>query len=136
MRRGLSRCAVLFTLLVCWRPDGSEAQVGGTLSGYVQDQAGGAIPGATVTAELEGQKLVRTTATNVSGFFDLQALPRGKYLVKVEMSGFATQVQKDVEVAAGANVRNDFTLRVGGLAEELVVSVRRWWRRGMPRSRT
>ena len=122
MRRGLSRCGVLFMLLVCWRPDASEAQVGGTLSGYVQDQAGGAIPGATVTAELEGQKLVRTTATNVSGFFDLQALPRGKYLVKVEMSGFATQVQKDVEVAAGANVRNDFTLRVGGLAEELVVS--------------
>ena len=124
MRRGLSRCGVLFMLLVCWRPDASEAQVGGTLSGYVQDQAGGAIPGATVTAELEGQKLVPTTATNVSGFFDLQALPRGKYLVKVEMSGFATQVQKDVEVAAGANVRNDFTLRVGGLAEELVVAAR------------
>jgi hypothetical protein len=124
MRRGLSRCGVLFMLLVCWRPGVIQAQVGGTLSGYVQDQGGGAIPGATVTAELEGQKLVRTTVTNATGFFDLQALPRGKYLVKVEMSGFATQVQKDLEVAAGANVRNDFTLRVGGLAEELVVSAR------------
>jgi hypothetical protein len=124
MRRGLTRCAVLFALLVCWRSGAVQAQVGGTLSGYVQDQGGGAVPGATVTAELEGQKLVRTTATNATGFFDLQALPRGKYLVRVEMSGFATQVQKDVEVAAGANVRNDFTLRVGGLAEELVVSAR------------
>jgi carboxypeptidase family protein len=124
MRRGLTRSAVLFALLVCWRSGAVQAQVGGTLSGYVQDQGGGAVPGATVTAELEGQKLVRTTATNATGFFDLQALPRGKYLVRVEMSGFATQVQKDVEVAAGANVRNDFTLRVGGLAEELVVSAR------------
>src|SRR5215217_7273391 len=124
MRRGLTRSAVLFALLVCWRPGAVQAQVGGTLSGYVQDQAGGAIPGATVTAELEGQKLVRTTATNATGFFDLQALPRGKYLVKVEMSGFATQVQKDLEVAAGANVRNDFTLRVGGLAEELPMNGR------------
>ena len=124
MRRGLTRSAVLFALLVCWRSGAVQAQVGGTLSGYVQDQGGGAVPGATVTVELEGQKLVRTTATNATGFFDLQALPRGKYQVKVEMSGFATQVQKDVEVAAGANVRNDFTLRVGGLAEELVVSAR------------
>ena len=124
MRRGLTRSAVWFALLVCWRSGAVQAQVGGTLSGYVQDQGGGAVPGATVTAELEGQKLVRTTATNATGFFDLQALPRGKYLVKVEMSGFATQVQKDVEVAAGANVRNDFTLRVGGLAEEVVVSAR------------
>ena len=124
MRRGLTRSAVLFALLVCWRSGAVQAQVGGTLSGYVQDQGGGAVPGATVTVELEGQKLVRTTATNATGFFDLQALPRGKYQVKVEMSGFATQVQKDVEVAAGANVRNDFTLRVGGLAEEVVVSAR------------
>ena len=82
------------------------------------------MPGATVTAELEGQQLVRSTPTNATGFFDLQALPRGRYLVKVEMSGFETQVQKDIEVTAGANVRLDFTLGVGGLAEEVVVSGR------------
>ena len=40
------------------------------------------------------------------------------------MTGFETQVQKNVEVAAGANVRLDFALRVGGLAEEVVVSGR------------
>src|SRR5918995_1744892 len=119
MRRGLACFAVFFSLLVCGLPASLEAQVGGTLSGYVQDQGGGAMPGATVAAELEGQKLVRTTSTNATGFFDLQALPRGKYLVKVEMSGFETQVQRDVEITAGANVRTDFTLRVGGLAEEV-----------------
>ena len=40
------------------------------------------------------------------------------------MSGFETQVQKDVEVSAGANVRLDYSLKVGGLAEEVVVSGR------------
>jgi hypothetical protein len=113
---------VLFALLVCWHPTPIQAQVGGTLSGFVQDQGGGAMPGATVTVEMEGQKLVRTTSTNGTGFFDLQALPRGKYQVRVEMPGFVTQVQKDVEVTSGANVRTDFTLRVGGLAEDVVVS--------------
>ena len=54
------------------------------------------------------------------------------------MSGFETQVQKDIEVTAGANVRLDFTLQVGGLAEEVdrLAGDRRWWKRETPRSRT
>ena len=113
---------VALTVLLC--PSGLHAQVGGTISGYVQDQAGGAMPGATVTVESAGQQLVRSTRTNATGFFDFQALPRGTYLVKVDMAGFETQVQKDVEVTAGANVRLDFVLRVGGLAEQVEVSGR------------
>jgi hypothetical protein len=99
-----------------------EAQVAGTISGYVQDQGGGAMPGATVTVESAAQQLARSTVTNATGFFDLQALPRGVYQVKVQMTGFDSQVKKDIEVTAGANVRVDFSMRVGGLAEELVVS--------------
>ena len=109
-------------VLFCSTP--LEAQVAGTISGYVQDQGGGMMPGAAVTAESAGQKLVRSTVTNANGFFDFQALPRGTYQVKVEMTGFDSQVQKNIEVTAGANVRLDFSLRVGGLAEEVVVSGR------------
>ena len=78
MQRGLSLFGVLFALLLLLQPSTLEAQVGGTISGYVQDQGGGAMPGATVTASLEGQQLVRSTPTNATGFFDLQALPRGR----------------------------------------------------------
>jgi Carboxypeptidase regulatory-like domain/TonB-dependent Receptor Plug Domain len=101
----------------------SHAQVTGTISGYVQDQSSANVPGATVTAELTGQQLVRTTQSNETGFFDLQALPRGNYVVKVEITGFQTQVQRNVEVTAGANVRLDFALAVGGVTEEVIVSV-------------
>jgi hypothetical protein len=100
------------------------AQVTGTISGYVQDQGGGVVPGATVTAESSGQQLVRSAQTNAGGFFDFQALPRGRYTVKVELSGFETLVQKDVELTAGANVRLDFSMRVGGLAEQVDVAAR------------
>ena len=99
-----------------------QAQVTGTISGYVQDQAGGVIPGATVTASSAGQQLSRSTQTNPMGFFDLQALPRGRYQIRVELSGFETQVHKDVELTAGSNVRLDFSLRVGGLAEQVDVA--------------
>ena len=124
-QRGLCSFVVHFTLGVLFCPAALHAQVAGTISGYVQDQAGGMMPGATVTAESTGQQLVRSTHTNTTGFFDLQALPRGTYLVKVEIAGFKTQIQKDIEVTAGANVRLDFVLGLGDLAEEVVVSGQR-----------
>ena len=43
---------------------------------------------------------------------------------RVELSGFETQVQKDVELTAGANVRLDFSMRVGGLTEQVDVAAR------------
>ena len=102
--------ALAIALIVLFHPTALHAQVTGTISGYVQDQGGGIMPGATVTAESAGQQLVRSAHTNATGFFDLQALPRGTYLVKVEIAGFKTQIQRNVEVTAGANVRLDFTL--------------------------
>jgi hypothetical protein len=121
MRKAIS---LGFVLALLGLPSPAHAQVAGTISGYVQDQGGGAMPGATVTVESSGRQLVRSTPTNATGFFDFQALPRGTYQVKVEMAGFVTQLRKDVEVTAGANVRLDFLLRVGGLAENVVVSGR------------
>jgi Carboxypeptidase regulatory-like domain/TonB-dependent Receptor Plug Domain len=117
-----SSFGLLFAFIVLFSPFSLHAQVAGTISGYVQDQGGGMVPGATVTAESAGQQLVRSTQTNATGFFDLQALPRGTYLVKVEIAGFQTQIQRNVEVTAGANVRLDFSLGVGGLTEEVLVS--------------
>ena len=114
--------AFLLVLIVLSNPPSLHAQVTGTISGYVQDQGAGMVPGATVTAELAGQQLVRSTQTNETGFFDLQALPRGMYVVKVEIAGFQTQIRQDVEVTAGANVRLDFSLAVGGVAEQIVVA--------------
>jgi Carboxypeptidase regulatory-like domain/TonB-dependent Receptor Plug Domain len=114
---------LLGLVVLCW-PAQVAAQVNGTVSGYVQDQGGGVLAGATVTAESAGQQLVRSTQTNAMGFFDLQALPRGRYQLKVELKGFETQVRKDVDVTAGGNVRLDFSLGVGGLAEEVLVAGR------------
>jgi hypothetical protein len=114
--------ALAIALIALVHPTSLQAQVTGTISGYVQDQGAGRVPGATVTAELTGQQLVRSTQSNEAGFFDIQALPRGMYVVKVEITGFQTQIQRNVEVTAGANVRLDFSLAVGGVTEEVVVS--------------
>ncbi len=116
--------AWLVPLGVLCGPFTVDAQVNGTISGYVADQNGGVMPGATVTAESAEQQLVRTAQANAMGFFDLQALPGGRYQVKAEMAGFNTQVRREIGVTAGANVRLDFVLGISGLAEEVVVAGR------------
>jgi hypothetical protein len=121
IRPSWARC-VLFALMISPSPSVLHAQVTGTISGYVQDQSGGAMPKATVTVESSGRQLVRSTTTNATGFFDLQALPRGTYSVKVEISGFETQIRKDIKVTAGANVRVDFVLNIRGVTAQVEVS--------------
>ena len=126
-RRGLCRTRGwivhgLLALAFCAIAGTAHAQVTGTISGYITDQSGGVLPGATVTAESVEQQVVRSAAANEQGFFDLQALPRGQYQVKAELSGFGTQLRKQVDVTSGANVRVDFTLGVGNLTEEVVVA--------------
>ena len=120
----LRSASLVFTLACLLYPAAGEAQVAGTISGYVRDQAGDVAPGATVTAESAAQQLSRSVQTNGMGFFDFQALPRGRYQIRVELSGFETQVHKDIELTAGANVRLDFALRVGGLTEQVDVAAR------------
>jgi hypothetical protein len=121
-RRQRTLQAVLAAALVAWCfPALAAAQVAGTISGYVKDPDGAIMPGASVTVSIPAQQFSRSAVTNDSGFFDFLALPRGTYEVTVEMSGFETLVQKGVELSAGANVRLDFALKIGGVTEQVIV---------------
>lgn len=67
----------------------SRQSVVGEISGQISDADGGVIPGATVTAEYDGQR--RETATDGAGRFALRALPLGTFRVEVKLSGFITR---------------------------------------------
>src|SRR4029453_14324363 len=98
-----------------------EAQVSGTISGYVRDESGAVIPGADVKATMVGQQLTRSTVTNQTGFFNLLAMPRGVYEITAQLTGFATQ-QTKAELTSGENLRVDFRMNLGQLAETVVVA--------------
>ncbi len=89
-----------------------EAQVAGTISGFVRDESGAVIPGADVKATMIGQQLTRSAITDETGFFNLLAMPRGDYEITAQLSGFSTQ-QTKAELTAGANLRIDFKMTLG-----------------------
>src|SRR5215831_3822437 len=58
------------------------------ISGFVKDQAGGAVAGAKVTVKSETKSLERNATTNGEGYFVITQLPPDFYTVIVEANGF------------------------------------------------
>ena len=88
----ISRCLPL-VMLGLLLPALVFGQSTAEIRGTIQDQSGGLIPGATVTAINELTGLERTTTSDSGGRFNIPRLPVGNYLVQVKVDGnrpFAT----------------------------------------------
>jgi len=94
-----------------------------TISGTIQDATGGLIPGVTLTATNTGTGVVTTVLSNESGAYSLPSLLPGLYKLSAELSGFQSQSYTDVRLGNGAQVRLNFTLKVGGETTAVNVSV-------------
>lgn len=93
----------------------------GDLNGRITDTSSAVVPGATITAKNLGTGFSRSTVSNETGEFAITLLPPGTYEVRVELKGFATVVQKSVDVNVGAKVHLDVQLKPAALAETITV---------------
>ncbi|HEY6333740.1 MAG TPA: carboxypeptidase-like regulatory domain-containing protein, partial [Blastocatellia bacterium] len=75
-----------------------------TLSGSVEDQAGGAIPGAEVSVRGVDSGLQRTMTSDEQGYFLFALLSPGNYVVSVQTAGFAPVTINDVKLHMSANM--------------------------------
>jgi hypothetical protein len=99
-----------------------NAQVAGSISGYVRDASGAAVVTANVTVVSEEQQLTRATLSDNTGFYNLLAMQSGVYVVTVTAPGFEKQTQGGVRLTLGENLRLDVTLKVGSVLTEVTVS--------------
>ncbi|MGH9719813.1 MAG: carboxypeptidase regulatory-like domain-containing protein, partial [Bryobacteraceae bacterium] len=112
----------ILTLLVALSTVAAHAQVAGTISGYVKDQTGAIVANANIQAVLTGQQLTRSAVTDPTGFYNMLAMPPGGYEFSVTAAGFQKQVQSDVRLTSGENLRLDAELKVGSVQSEVTVS--------------
>jgi hypothetical protein len=96
----------------------------GAIVGTVVDGSGAVLPGVTVIATQETTGVSVTTVTNASGQYIFPALKVGRYIVTAELQGFRRGVTRDITVNVQDRRNADFTLAVGTIAEEVVVSAR------------
>jgi hypothetical protein len=92
-----------------------------TIVGDVTDPGGSRIAGAAVTIKNAATGVARKVQANELGSYRVFPLPPGTYEVSVSASGFKTEVQQNVIVDAAANVKVDFKLEVGGIAERVEI---------------
>ncbi|MBZ5538352.1 MAG: carboxypeptidase-like regulatory domain-containing protein [Acidobacteriia bacterium] len=93
----------------------------GDINGRITDTSSAVVPGATITAHNLGTGFSRSTVSSDTGEFAITLLPPGTYEVRVELKGFATVVQKSVDVNVGAKVHLDVQLKPAALAETITV---------------
>ena len=98
-----------------------EAQVTGSISGYLKDPSGAAVPGASVTALMVEQQLTRKAQTDGEGFYNFVAMLPGTYEIRFEAGGFQKLVRSGVRLTVNENIRVDATLTLGSVETQVNV---------------
>ncbi|PYS35098.1 MAG: hypothetical protein DMG14_27840 [Acidobacteria bacterium] len=94
-----------------------------TLGGTVTDASGALIPSVSVSAINVGTGIVTTVFSNEAGAYQFASLQTGTYTVTAELPGFQTQTRNSVALGVSQQVRLNFTLQVGTVAQTVEVSV-------------
>ncbi|MCU1339813.1 MAG: TonB-dependent receptor plug, partial [Bryobacterales bacterium] len=114
---------VAYCLLIAGNLSVLSAQVTtATLYGVVHDSSGAVAPGAKVTATHQATGVSRDITTDTGGEFTLPALTAGRYTLKIGLPGFKTFVNEGLDLNAGQVTRQNFTLEIGQLSENITVS--------------
>src|SRR5262245_61624412 len=97
-------------------------QTTGNIQGRITDAQKAAAPGVTVTAKNAATGYSRSEVTDTEGLFRLASLPLGTYELRAELSGFASYLNKSVEVSVGQTTDVNIDLRVAGVSESVNVT--------------
>ena len=127
MARSVSLSVCLTVACVCGAavtPAGAQTGAG-EITGLVKDQAGAAVPGATITVTETRTNLQRVVVSTGDGVYTAASLAPGEYRLDVELAGFKPVRREGIRLATGEKARIDFDLAVGGVREQVTVVGRR-----------
>src|SRR4051812_31206160 len=114
--------AALMTMALCLLPAHAHAQGDyGAIEGTVVDEQGSALPGVTITLQNQASGVSRSVASEPDGRYRVPAIPPGRYLLKAELTGFAVQQVKDIEITIGLGLKQDFAMKVQSVQETVTV---------------
>lgn len=94
----------------------------GTITGFVNDPAVAAVPGATVVATQAQTGVRAQTSTSSAGNYVLLNLAVGTYQLSVTAPGFKTWIRTGIVLSADQTARLDATLEIGSATESVEVT--------------
>lgn len=108
----------LMTLGVIAQAGGSTAEI----RGRIVDPNGAVVRGATVTLTDPARGFSRVATTDDDGSYRFLSLTPGTYQLRVESTGFSTQVKNGVQVTVGQTSDQDFSLQIGDATAMVEIS--------------
>src|SRR4051794_31842759 len=122
MRRLSFVLLALLILIVTLPLFGQSQATTGVIEGTVVDASGAAVPGVTVTIKNTATGYEVVQITDATGHFRGVLLPVGPYHVTAALQGFATVLQKGLELGVGQTLSASIALKQATSAEEIVVT--------------
>lgn len=116
--------ALLFligTMVLYSGPPAFGQAVTGSITGYVTDPSGGAIPNATVTATETTTNVSTARTSDTAGLYLITNLLPGTYTISVEANGFKKFTRPNVQLEVGATARTDAKLELGQVSQQVTV---------------
>jgi len=117
----VQRSKILFCIAILVSAAPVFAQVGGAISGRVEDGSGAGVGEATVTVKSLETGASRTVETTPEGYFRVLALPLGQQELRVEKASFKPAIRKGVQLAVGQEAVVNVSLDLGELTQEVAV---------------
>ena len=119
---GVVHLLALFSLVLA-SPHWAAAQAtSGSISGFVTDNTGAAVPNAQVSVRNEGTGVESKTVTDNSGFYNVTNIIAGQYAVAVVRDGFKTFSKEHIVLGVDSTVRTDARLALGSAQETVTVT--------------
>src|SRR3989442_3641127 len=97
-------------------------QTTGTISGFVQDDTKGVLPGVEIQAVQDGTGLNRSVISTETGTYTIPSLPPGTYTLTFSLPGFQTVNSRNIIVNATERVTVSVTLPVARSGTTVEVS--------------
>jgi TonB family protein len=97
----------------------------GNISGTVRDLSGAVIPDARITLVNTGLNSKIEGQTGPEGTFKFEAIPPGSYRLEITSPGFAYTKTADLDLEPSGDLRQDITMNIGEVLEEVVVHGRK-----------
>ena len=112
--------AVLFTLLIQTL---ASAQGTGSITGTVEDETGGVLPGVTVSVTIPGSPPIPETVTDASGAYRFDRLPAGPAELTFRLINFSGG-RRTVTVTPGATITANVRMVVAVSADIVITAPR------------
>lgn len=102
----------------------AHAQTFGTISGQVTDKSDAVVARAKIVLTNVELGVTQETTTSEGGLYRFPLIPPGRYTISAAAQGFRTVTIRNIELAVNSSVRQDLTLDVADVTEQVTVEAR------------